>query len=115
MIVFWAESGEEEYQAAFFEAVDPKPDNQEEIRGMFENLKQDRPFHAGDVILNPEQKFYILSLAPNAARLSVRFFYQDSFGNILKNLRLTIQECQSLSRPGKIGNGWESGICLRRP
>ena len=86
MIVFWAESGEEEYQAAFFEAVDPKPDNQEEIRGMFENLKQDRPFHAGDVILNPEQKFYILSLAPNAARLSVRFFYQDSFGNILKNL-----------------------------
>ena len=84
--IFWAESGKEQYQAAFFEAADPKPDNQEEIKGMFENLKKDRPFHAGDVILDPDQRFYILSLAPNAARLSVRFFYQDSFGNILKNL-----------------------------
>ena len=86
MIVFWAESGKEEYQTAFFEAADPKPDNQEEIKGMFENLKKDRPFHTGDVVLDPDQRFYILSLAPNAARLSVRFFYQDSFGNILKNL-----------------------------
>ena len=36
--------------------------------------------------MNPEKKFYILCLAPNAARLSVRFFYQDSFGNILQNI-----------------------------
>lgn len=86
MIVFWAESAEEEYQAAFFGAADPKPDNQEEIRGMFENLKMGRPVRVRDITLNPEQRFYILSLAPNAARLSVRFFYQDSFGNILKNL-----------------------------
>lgn len=86
MIVFWAESAEEAYQAAFFESVDPKPDNQEEIRGIFENLKKDRPVQIGDIILNSEQRFYILSLAPNAARLSVRFFYQDSFGNMLKNL-----------------------------
>lgn len=86
MIVFWAESAEKAYQAAFFESVDPKPDNQEEIRGIFENLKKDRPVQIGDIILNSEQRFYILSLAPNAARLSVRFFYQDSFGNMLKNL-----------------------------
>ena len=82
MIVFWAESAEEEYQAAFFGAADPKPDNQEEIRGMFVG----RPVRVRDITLNPEQRFHILSLAPNAARLSVRFFYQDSFGNILKNL-----------------------------
>lgn len=86
MIVFWAESAEEEYQAAFFGAADPKPDNQEEIKGMFENLKMGRPVRVRDIALNSEQRFYILSLAPNAARLSVRFFYQDSFGNILKNL-----------------------------
>ena len=36
--------------------------------------------------LNPEQRFYVLSLAPNAARLSVRFFYENSFGNILTNI-----------------------------
>ncbi len=86
IIVFWAESAKEAYQAAFFASVDPKPDNQEEIRGIFENLKKDRPVQIRDIILNSEQRFYILSLAPNAARLSVRFFYQDSFGNMLKNL-----------------------------
>ena len=88
MVVFWAESGEEEYQDAFFETVEPKVDNQEEIRGIFENLKKSRPVSVENVTLNPEQRFYILSLAPNAARLAVRFFYQDSFGNILKNLSL---------------------------
>ena len=86
MIIFWAENAEEVYQAAFFDSVDPKPDNQEEIRGIFENLKMNRAVQIGNVTLNPEQQFYILALAPNAARLSVRFFYQNSFGNILKNL-----------------------------
>ncbi len=86
IIVFWAESGKEEYQDLFFQSVDPKSDNQEEIKGIFESLKQYRPIQIKGIELNPEQKFYILSLAPNAARLSVRFFYEDSFGNILNNI-----------------------------
>lgn len=86
MIVFWAESAKEEYQDAFLASVDPKPDNQEIVRGIFKNLKKQREVRFGEVTLNPEQRFYILALAPNAARLSVRFFYQDSFGNILTNL-----------------------------
>ena len=86
MIVYWAESAREEYQDAFFASVDPKPDNQEIVRGIFENLKKQREVRFGDITLDPEQNFYILALAPNAARLSVRFFYQDSFGNILTNL-----------------------------
>lgn len=86
MIVFWAESAEKEYQDAFFASADPGPDNQKEVKGIFDNLKKHREIRIGDLVLNPEQKFYILSLAPNAARLSVRFFYQDSFGSILRNL-----------------------------
>ena len=39
-----------------------------------------------DVKIDLNQRFYILCLAPNAARLSIRFFYENSFGNILKNL-----------------------------
>ena len=38
------------------------------------------------VQLDLEQRFYILGLSPNAARLSVRFFYENSFGNILTRL-----------------------------
>ena len=67
-------------------SIDPKPDNQEELRGFFENLRLGRQIQIRDLELDPEQKFYILGLAPNAARLSVRFFYQNSFGNILRNL-----------------------------
>ena len=37
------------------------------------------------------KKFYILGLAPNAARLSVRFFYQNTFGEILNNIPKTLQ------------------------
>ena len=86
MIVFWAESAKEAYQAAFFASLAPKKDNQEEIRGIFEALKRQRRVQYEDVTLNPEQKFYILALAPNAARLAVRFFYQDSFGNMMVHL-----------------------------
>ena len=102
MIVFWAESAEEEYQMAFFGAADPKPNNQEEIKGIFDNLKTGMPVSIGDFTLNPDQRFYILSLAPNAARLSVRFFYQDSFGNILKNLSAHYER-MSIVKPS-----WES-------
>lgn len=86
IVVFWAESGGQAYQEAFFMSADPKPDNQESIRGIFENLKKHEPILLNETKLEPDQKFYILCLAPNAARLSVRFFYQDSFGNILENL-----------------------------
>lgn len=86
MIVFWADNGEEEYQDIFTWSIDPKKDNQEEIRRIFQDLKQNKPIILEDLELNPEQKFYLLCLAPNAARLSVRFFYEDSFGNMLKNI-----------------------------
>lgn len=86
MIVFWSENAEEAYQDVFSLCAEPTRDNTEEIRGFFNNLTAGRTVLFSENVLNPEQKFYILSLAPNAARLSVRFFYQDSFGHILKNL-----------------------------
>ena len=86
MIVFWAENGKEEYPRTFSMAMDVKPDNQEIIRGIFANLKAHRPIALDDIQLDTKQNFSILSLAPNAARLSVRFFYQNSFGMILQNI-----------------------------
>lgn len=94
MVVFWAESGEKEYQETFFLSVEPRKDNQEILRGIFENLRTQKPIQIDQVELNPEQKFYILGLAPNAARLSVRFFYQDSFGNIMENMSRHYQRMQ---------------------
>ena len=84
-ILFWAESAEPEYQDFFSIAINP-PDNQEEIKDFFLKLKKHEAIDIGNFRINPEQKFCILGLAPNAARLSVRFFYQDSFGMILRNI-----------------------------
>ena len=86
MIVFWAESGQEEYQDSFLSWLNPKVDNQEEMNKVFGNLKKGDWVDLEDIQLDPEQRFYILCLAPNAARLSVRFYYQNSFGNIIKNI-----------------------------
>lgn len=86
MVVFWAENGKVEYQDTFLECMDPPIDNQEELRGLFERIQNGKPLEIGGNELNPEQKFYILGLAPNAARLSVRFFYENSFGKILNNI-----------------------------
>lgn len=88
-IVYWAEDGDEQYQDIFSFISDPTEENQEIVDGVFKSLAQGRPINVDDVYngLSLEQKFYILGLAPNAARIAVRFFYQDSFGNILKNVR----------------------------
>ena len=64
-------------------------ENQEIVDGVFKNLAEGKAVVAQDVkdSLDMEKRFYILGLAPNAARLAVRFFYQDSFGNILKHIK----------------------------
>lgn len=106
MVVFWAESGEQEYQRIFFSSLDPQPDNHEQIRKVFENLKRGIWVDLEDINLDMNQKFYILCLAPNAARLSVRFFYQNSFGNILKNIE------KHYSRMEIVRPSWENRAYL---
>lgn len=93
-IVFWAESGEEKYQKSFLAFMQPKTDNQKEIKRFFENLVSGRALDLEGMRLNPKQRFSILGLSPNAARLSVRFFYQDTFGAILKNLHRHYKETE---------------------
>lgn len=86
-VVYWAENGEKIYQDVFEWSIEPPKDNQETIKNIFQNLKQHREIDLDGIELDVNQKFYILGLAPNAARLSVRFFYENSFGNILNNIQ----------------------------
>lgn len=86
MVVYWAESGKEEYQKCFFDILRPTKDNQKKLKDIFDSLKEDTKVYLENAEMDPEQQFYILALAPNAARLSVRFFYMNSFGKILQNI-----------------------------
>lgn len=84
-VVFWAESSEESYQKAFSWCVEPRKDNQDTLKDIFQNL-QALKIDIDEVQLDSNQRFYILGIGPNAARLSVQFFYEDNFGNIIRNV-----------------------------
>lgn len=101
-VVYWSEDGEEECQDIFADVTEPTIDNCEIVDGVFKNLEMGKavniPGVAKDISL--EQRFYILGLAPNAARLAVRFFYQDSFGEILKHIKKHYDQMEII-RPAK--------------
>ena len=43
MVVFWAESGKTDYQDTFLECMDPPTDNQEELKKLFERIRDGKP------------------------------------------------------------------------
>ena len=55
-----------------------------DLRAALNNLSQGLPCE--ELKLDPNRPFYILGLAPNAARLSVRFFYHNTFGALMQNV-----------------------------
>lgn len=88
-VVYWSEDGSEACQNIFAGVMEPTVENSEIVDGVFKNLKAGKAVNVPGVTegISLEQRFCILGLAPNAARLAVRFFYQDSFGNILQHIK----------------------------
>ena len=86
-LVYWAESGEEVYSSCFSQMLDPAPEMDEALLDrIMDSISKGLPVDESGFILNPDMPFYILGLSPNAARVSVRFFLQNSFGDFLKNI-----------------------------
>jgi CRISPR-associated protein Csd1 len=86
-IVCWAEGAEPQYQAFTFAALygsKEKKLDEADVRDAVKKLANGLP--VSELGLKPDQQFYILGLSPNAARLSVRFFYRGSFGSLMKNV-----------------------------
>ena len=87
-VLCWAESGESAYQALSFEAMmgGGQDDVENDVRSAVSQLSKGRRIEWDETSLDPEMRFYILGIAPNAARLSVRFFLQNSFGTFMRNI-----------------------------
>lgn len=85
-VVCWAEGADPAYQSFFgsacFGTETGLSDN--DLRAALKRLADGLP--CDDLGIDPERPFYILGIAPNAARLSVRFFLRDSFGALMKNV-----------------------------
>lgn len=86
-IVYWAENAEPQYPDLFAFSLDGNiKEGQEQIIGaVFRALSRGRAVDYEGKLIDPETRFFILGLSPNASRLSVRFFLQDSFGNFIRN------------------------------
>ena len=86
-VVCWAEGAEDIYQtfgvAALF-GGGKEGLSDDDLRAALKRLANGLP--CDDLGIDPNRPFYILGLAPNAARLSVRFFLRDSFGALMKNV-----------------------------
>lgn len=54
---------------------------------MIQDLCKGQAVTYEETLLDPDMDFYILGLAPNAARLSVRFFLHNHFSSILQNVQ----------------------------
>lgn len=88
-VLCWAKGGEPAYQGFFGVCLFGQETayRQTEVQDMLKQLAEGNAVDFDETKLDPQKPFYILGLAPNAARLSVRFFQRNSFGAILKNIQ----------------------------
>lgn len=92
--LFWADASGNEAKASaaedlFSMLLDPPTDEQEaaRVRVKLSAVEQGRPLAEVEPELDGENtRFFVLGLAPNAARLSIRFWYEDSIGAISRRI-----------------------------
>lgn len=100
-VVYWAESENKGYANAFANLLDPEYTIQqdsrnqngrkaaeEQLRKLAEKVQKGQALDISQLgdDLKQETRFYVLGLAPNAARLTVRFFLTEPFGNFAKRI-----------------------------
>lgn len=97
-ILCWAENAEPVYQDAmsmFLFGADGAAGIQEsDVQAALKRLSAGQTVPFLEKELSPDQHFYLLGLAPNAARLSVRFFFRDTFGSFAQNLQKHAEEME---------------------
>lgn len=102
--VFWAETSDKtcEHIVPFFlNPPSPKKDTdgevneQERIRDVatiqlvedvLNRLRNGQKVRKEDIGTDPDVNFYILGLSPNNARIAVRYWYKNSFGNFIETV-----------------------------
>ncbi|MFH1118696.1 MAG: type I-C CRISPR-associated protein Cas8c/Csd1 [Bacteroidota bacterium] len=83
-VIFWSQQQSDfENQFSFFFSAPPKDDpdqNIREVKALFESIQ------TGKLITEGNTPFYILGLAPNAARISIRFWKSGKVSDFAKNI-----------------------------
>ena len=105
-VIYWAESDNRAYEAAFAGIIAPedlsdtigRPKEAEAaIKTAAHKIRRTQAIDLNALLanLNDENpRFYVLGLAPNAARVSVRFFIADPFQKIIQNIMAHYHDLQ---------------------
>lgn len=99
-VVCWTEDGESAYQDVFAGIFNSDDEvKQKDLHDTILSIVNGNEVKWEGIPLNPSNNFYILGISPNSARLSVRFFIQNTFGKVMENL-LKNQQRKEMVKPG---------------
>lgn len=101
-VVYWAESEKKEYAKAFLGLCEPEeveivPEEavatrdkkaEKKAKKIAEKVRRVQALDTKKLLdgLDGNPRFYVLGLAPNAARVSVRFFHSDPFDKVVEKI-----------------------------
>ena len=96
--VFWADASDPqlagEAESLFQQWIDPGDDDAaatQQIANRLTRIRNGEPLRDIEPKLDGV-RFHVLGLAPNAARISIRFYFEDSFGVLTKNYQRYLQD-----------------------
>ncbi len=91
--VFWAEAAKDGRDATaaedLFAMLAEPPSDSEETAAVADKLKRfekGRPLSEVVPDVRQDTRFYVLGLAPNAARISIRFWYEETIGDVARRI-----------------------------
>lgn len=87
-LIFWAEKANHAAESIFARNfTDSNEITDDELRSIYENIIRFGYCDVNGNEVHYDNRFYILGLAPNAARLSIHFFWQGKFGDVIRHVR----------------------------
>ena len=96
--VFWADASEaglaEEAESLFLQSLDSSEDDKAaatKVGVKLAQIRAGRPLAEIEPKLAHGVRFTVLGLAPNAARLSIRYYFEDDFGVLTKNYQRFVE------------------------
>ncbi len=111
-VIYWAESPDKSYTDLFRALFTPEwtpseeemakidstrdPTAEKALKAITEAIREGKPIDLNSTLegIDPDTKFYILGIKPNAARASVKFFLQEPFITVVKNVMQHYQDMQ---------------------
>ena len=82
-VVYWAEGADPAYQNTVAAMVSSGND-QAQLHDIIERMAHGKIADLNG--LHWDMPFYVLALSPNAARVSIRFFWRDTFGSVMNHI-----------------------------